>query len=160
VAIELADGRVMLNMRNQTRHERRRRLRAVCVSPDGARDWGPVRFDEALVEPECMANLVRLSLAPDGGKNRILFSNHDNARSRERKNVTIKLSYNEGETWPVQKALERGRSGYSDLAVTPDGTILCSHERGSFGKDHMNAAHLCVARFNLEWLTDGRDRLP
>jgi len=161
VAIELADGRVMLNMRNQTRLEgRRNRLRAVCVSPDGVRDWGPVRFDEALVEPECMANLIRLSLAPEGGKNRILFSNPDNATSRERKNVTIKLSYDEGETWPVQKVLEPGRSGYSDLAVTADGTILCFYERGSFDKDHMTTAHLCVARFNLEWLTDGEDHLP
>ena len=34
--------------------------------------------------------------------------------SRDRKNLSIKLSYDEGQTWPVNKALEPGYSAYSD----------------------------------------------
>ena len=45
--------------------------------------------------------------------------------SRARKNVSIKLSRDEGHTWPVNRTLEAGPSMYSDLAVTRAGTILC-----------------------------------
>ena len=64
-----------------------------------------------------------------------------------------------GQTWPIMKVLEAGPSGYSDLAMGPGGTLYCFYVRGSFGEHHHNTAHLCVARFNLEWLTDGKDRL-
>jgi sialidase-1 len=116
-----------------------------------------------------MASIVRYSLAGEaGGRNRILFANpHWLERAdgkaqpglvRDRKNVSVKLSYDEGQTWPVNKSLEAGFSGYSDLAVLPDGTILCFYERGSIdGKNNFGTDRLTVARFNLEWLTDGAD---
>jgi sialidase-1 len=66
--------------------------------------------------------------------------------------------FREGQTWPVNKSLDAGFSGYSDLAVLPDGTILCFYERGSIdGKNSFGSDRLTVARFNLEWLTDGAD---
>ena len=82
--------------------------------------------------------------------------------SRDRKNLSIKLSYDEGQTWPVNKPLEPGYSAYSDMAVAPDGTILCLYERGRNSPDDKKPtsySHLTVARFNLEWLTDGKDSL-
>ena len=67
-----------------------------------------------------------------------------------------KLSDDEGETWPVNKMLEPGFSGYSDLAVLPDGTILCLYERGSTDdRSSTRTGRLTVARFNLAWLTAG-----
>ena len=40
----------------------------------------------------------------------------------------------------------------------PDGTIYCLYERGSTdGKNIYKTDRLTVARFNLEWLTDGKD---
>jgi sialidase-1 len=82
--------------------------------------------------------------------------------SRDRKNLSVKLSYDEGKTWPVNKTLESGYSAYSDLAVGPDGAIYCFYERGSDdgkGKRVTTYTHLTVARFNLEWLTGGKDSL-
>ena len=117
-----------------------------------------------------MASIVRYSLAGEArGRNRILFANpHWLERSdgkaqpgsmRDRKNVSVKLSYDEGQTWPVNRSLEAGFSGYSDLAVLPDGTILCFYERGSIdGKNNFGTGRLTVAWFNLAWLTDGADR--
>lgn len=67
--------------------------------------------------------------------------------------------YDEDETLPVAKSLERGRSGYADIAVAPDGTILCLYARGHNPDNLLNPRRLTVARFNLEWLTDGRDSL-
>ena len=169
VAVELADGRVMFNVRSESLVNRR----LVTISPDGATKWSTPRFDDALLEPICMASIVRLSTTSTGDKNRIVFANpHNLARAdgkeqagkgRDRKNVSIKLSYDEGQTWPVNKCLEPGYSAYSDLAVLPDGTILCFYERGRRGdaasKKPTSYAGLTVARFNLEWLTDGKDSL-
>ena len=76
----------------------------------------------------------------------------------------MKLSYDEGKTWAVNKSIEPGPSMYSDIAVTKAGTILCfyicfygrSGEGQGFGS--FAGGRLTVARFNLEWLTDGKDK--
>jgi sialidase-1 len=64
----------------------------------------------------------------------------------KRQNLSIKLSRDDGKTWPISKTLESGQSAYSDLAVLPDGTILCLFEGDN--------TTLC-ARFNLDWLLNG-----
>ena len=166
---ELSDGRVMLNVRSESKPN----LRLVTVSPDGATKWSQPRFDEALLEPICMASIVRLSTEQGSDKNRTLFANPHNldradgkeapGKSRDRKNLSIKLSYDDGQTWALNKSLEPGPSAYSDLAVLPDGTILCFYERGPDGDGKQKPypyARLTVARFNLEWLTGGEDSLP
>lgn len=144
VAVQLSDGKVMFNIR----HEGKPHFRAVSLSEDGATKWSKPKLDAALPEPVCMASIVRLP------KGRILFVNPNNATSRERKNVSARLSYDEGQTWPVVKTLEAGASGYSDLAVARDGNVLCFYERGA---TPVRPGHLTVARFNLEWLTDRKD---
>jgi sialidase-1 len=167
VIVQLADGRVMLNIRSESKINRR----LVTTSLDGATGWSRPRFDDALLEPICMAGIIRFSEAGTGGKNRILFANPHNLEradgkqapgaSRDRKNLSIKLSYDEGMTWERNKVLEAGYSAYSDLAVLPDGTILCFYERGrdtdAGSKKPTSYAFLTLARFNLEWLTDGSD---
>lgn len=138
-AVELSDGRVMANMRTPSP----KRLRAVATSSDGAKGWSEVRFDSALPEPTCFASIVRL---PGGG---ILFSNPHNPKDRKRHNLTLKLSEDDGQTWPIAKVLEPGLAAYSDLAAAPDGSIYCLFERGIDGEQY---ARLTLARFNIEWL--------
>ncbi|MEQ1827451.1 MAG: sialidase family protein [Pirellula sp.] len=153
VAIELADGRVMLNVRNESKRHRR----LVTFSPDGATAWSTPKYDEALLEPICMAGIVRYN---HNGQNLILFSNPHNldrangvaepGKSRDRKNVSVKISRDEGQSWILSRTIEAGPSMYSDLAVTSQGTILCFYGRGS--KPGFAGAGLTLARFNLEWL--------
>lgn len=154
VAVELSDGRVMLNVRSESKAHRR----IVTTSRDGATGWSTPRFDEALLEPICMAGLVRYD---HDGRSLLLFSNPHNleggregtpepGKSRARKNVSVKLSRDEGSTWPVNKLLEDGPSAYSDLAVTPAGTILCFYGAGKTLS--FSGSALRLARFNLEWL--------
>jgi sialidase-1 len=165
-AVQLADGRVLLNVRSESNPNRR----VVVTSPDGATDWSKPRFHDQLLEPVCMASMVRLSEKAGGDKNRLLFSNPNNleraagkaapGQNRDRKNVAVKISYDEAESWPVSKTVEAGFSGYSDLAVAKDGTILLFYERGSTdGASIFKTGLLTVARFNLEWLTDKKDAL-
>ncbi len=165
-AVQLANGRVLLNMRTESKANRR----LLTTSRDGATGWSKPQFHEQLLEPICMASMVRLTEVPTHDKNRLLFSNPHNlsrtdgkevaGKSRDRKNVSVKLSYDESATWPVSKTVEPGFSGYSDLAVAKDGTILLFYERGSTdGANNYKTGLLTVARFNLEWLTDGKDSL-
>jgi sialidase-1 len=163
VAVELRDGSVMLNVRSESKDHRR----LVTTSADGATGWTKPRFDDALLEPICMASIVRYPGESGGAGNEILFANPHNlaradgkeapGKSRDRKNLSIKLSHDEGRTWSVNKVLEPGHSAYSDLAVLPDGTILCLYERGSGveSKKPTSYARLTLARFNREWLTGG-----
>ncbi len=142
--VEAADGSLLLNMRTQGKKPR---ARAVAVSHDGGVTWGQPKHIDELVCPQSQAALLRFSYAEGDQKSRILFSNPDSA-TREQMRMAVKLSYDEGRTWPVAKLLSTKGANYSDLAVTGDKTILCLYEGG--GK-------LTLARFNLAWLTDGKE---
>ena len=41
--------------------------------------------------------------------------------------------------------------------MAPDGTIYCLYERAATAKD-AQAYTLTLAKFNVEWLTDGQDK--
>lgn len=153
VAVELADGRVMLNVRNESPVQRR----LVTTSADGASGWSPPRFDETLLEPICMAGLVRYDHV---GERLLLFTNPANLEradgqarpgtNRDRRNLTIRASGDDGQTWPLARVIDPGPSMYSDVAVTPAGTILCFYGRGP--KPHFAGDRLTLARFNLAWV--------
>lgn len=95
-----------------------------------------VTFDEELFEPVCMASIIKVSTKENGGVSRLLFVNPDsrNIPKNPRENLTAKLSYYEGKNWTVQKVLNPGSSGYSDLAVGRDGTIYCLYETNTISK--------------------------
>lgn len=142
---ELSDGRVMLVARSVSQASRK----IVTTSADGATGWSKPVFHEQLWEPVCMASIVT---HPTGV---LLFSNpHTLGLDKEgqpvpagrgkRENLCIKLSRDDGKTWPVNKVLDPGKAAYSDLAVLPDGTVLCLYEAGN---------SIDCARFNLEWVT-------
>jgi sialidase-1 len=162
-AIELADAGVMLNIRSPAAEH----LRLVTRSKDGVSGWATPKFDRQLFGPPCMGSLARYSTRPLADRNRILFSQpaaldpiEENKKpsNLDRKNLTIRLSYDEGGTWPVRKTLESGPSAYSDLAVLPDRTIVCFYERAAPGSAKPSPyGCLTFARFNLAWLTDGKD---
>jgi len=143
---ELADGSLLHNMRSY--HKKNRR--AVATSKDGGLTWSPVKLDDALIEPVCQASLLRCTWPGDGGKSRILFSN---PASLKREQMTVRLSYDEGATWPVSKMIYGGPAAYSGLAILPDKSIACLFERGA-----KNAYEtISLARFPLSWLEDGQD---
>ncbi len=143
---ELSDGRVMLVTRSASKASRK----IVTTSPDGATHWTKPSFHGQLWEPICMASIVAHPSRPGA----LLFSNpHTLALDKDgmeipggrgkRENLSIKLSRDDGKTWPVNKTLDPGPSAYSDLAVLPDHTVLCLYEAKS---------DIVCARFNLDWV--------
>lgn len=146
--VELAGGALLYNMRSN----RGKNRRAVSRSTDGGHTWTEPVLDATLIEPVCQASFIRLTRAGGKSKNRLLFSN---PASTQRERMTIRLSYDEGRTWPVEKVLNPGPSGYSSLVELPDGKIGCFYEAG----ESRFSETLTFARFNLEWLTGGARRL-
>jgi sialidase-1 len=62
--------------------------------------------------------------------------------------MTVRLSYDDGKTWPVSKVLHEKDSAYSCLAVLPNKDIGCLYECGE-----TNAYEkITFARFSLKWL--------
>ena len=142
----LSDGRVMLVARSVSKSNRK----LITMSADGATGWSTPKFHEQLWEPVCMASIV----AHPSKAGTLIFSNpHTLGRDSsgkeipagrgKRENLVIKLSRDDGTTWPVSRTLDAGPSAYSDLAVLSDGTVVCLYEKGS---------DIVAARFNLEWI--------
>jgi sialidase-1 len=142
--VELADGRLMLNMRNHP--PRRENFRMVATSDDLGRTLSPTSPDRSLIEPPAQASLLRLTTAKTGDRDRLLFANPASTR-RER--MTVRLSYDEGTTWPVARVIDEGPSAYSSLVVLPDRSIGLLFERGT----RSPYERITFARFTLEWLT-------
>lgn len=148
MAVQLADGTVLLSIRNADKIKRR----AFSTSNDGIKGWTAVRFEEELFDPTCMASIIAVPTKNKQDKQAILFVNPDsrNIEKHPRQNLTAKLSYDGGHTWPVQKILNSGPSGYSDLAIGPDGTIYCLYETNTVGKGFNYS--LLLKKFNYNWL--------
>lgn len=138
---ELSDGTLLHNMRAY--HDKHRR--AVATSNDGGTTWSKVKLDEALIEPVCQGNLLRGTFASEGGRSRLLFSN---PASEKREKLTVRVSYDEGATWPVSKELHAGPAAYSCLAILPDKMVGDLFERGDKGPYEK----ITFARFPLSWL--------
>jgi len=151
--VELADGRLMSNMRENTGQS----CRAVATSEDGGQTWGKPYWDHALNECPCQASFIRYSEAAGDGRSRLLFANPDVAGERygvvKRTKMTVKLSYDEGKTWPIKKLIHAGPSSYSSLVRLPDGDIGLVYEGGQQHRREW----IRFARISLGWLTDGAD---
>ncbi|NLH15716.1 MAG: exo-alpha-sialidase [Phycisphaerae bacterium] len=148
--VELPGGRLMLNMRN---YDRSKKNRAVSFSDNGGMDWSDIRHDPALIEPICQASIRRFSEPSNAGtKSTLLFSNP--ASTDARVNMSVRLSYDDGQTWPVSSVLHAGPSAYSCLAILPDGTIGCLYEKGQ--RDPYET--IVFDRFSLDWLKSNEPR--
>jgi sialidase-1 len=124
-AVELSEGRIMLNMRN---YDRSVKYRQTALSNDGGITWYDQKFDTTLIEPICQAAIERYDEPGHEHAVMILFSNPASGDSR--KNMTLRASKDEGKTWPVSKLLHPGPSAYSDMAVLDNGNIAVLYEAG------------------------------
>jgi sialidase-1 len=138
--VELADGRLLLNMRNHP--PKPDNFRMIARSDDGGRTLSAAVPDRALIEPPAQASLIRFSTAKARDQNRLLFANPASA-ARER--MTVRVSDDEGLTWPVSRVVHDGPAAYSSLVVLPDGTIGVLFERG----DRSPYERITLARFTL-----------
>lgn len=132
-AAELSDGRVMLNIRNESPKNRR----AVAVSPNGYTNWTEPALNDALIDPICYGSLLRYD------DSTLLFCNAASERGRE--NLTLRLSFDDGRTWPQALVIDPGAAQYADIAVL-DGSVYVLYEKDSdilLAKIEKEAIALC-----------------
>ncbi len=144
MAVELSDGRIVINSRNYQLGQAVG-CRAVTLGEfdrAGQLQFEPTRHDATLIEPPCQASIVRHD-ARDRERTVLLFANP--AHGAARVNMTVRVSRDDGESWPVAKVIDPGPSAYSDLVIQSDGEIGLLYERGNDGG-------IWYAGFGLDWL--------
>jgi sialidase-1 len=147
--VERDDGSLILNMRRLGK-EKLPAGRGVAISTDGGQTFGPGNDDPVLTDAHCEASILRYSWATDG-QSRILFSNPaaPGEGAASRKMMTVRLSTDDGSTWPAKKLIYPGWTGYSCLAKLPDGSIGLLYEAGN----DQRYERIDFARFSLDWVT-------
>jgi sialidase-1 len=141
--MELADGTWMINSRVYHKG-----LRIVHTSKDEGKTW-ETNEEPQLTDPGNNASFIRYTAIADGyDKNRILFSNSND--KKDRKNLTVKISYDEGATWSEGKTIYAGSAAYSSMTILENGDIGLFFEKNDYTEN-------VFVSFSLEWLTDGKD---
>ena len=136
--VEIDENTLLVNARNKTGK------RAIVRSGDKGKTWSEIIYHEDLPEPGCQGSCIRIS--DSKGKNILLFSNP--ANQKKRSHMTIKLSYDNGKSWPVKRLIYEGPSAYSCLTVMPDGEIGLLYENGKKSPYEK----ISFVKFPLEWI--------
>ena len=143
--VELVDGSWMINSRVNDK----KGMRYVHVSADEGKTWES-RPESALIDPGCNGSIIRYTSINDGyKKNRLLFANAKMEKGR--KNMTVRISYDEGKTWSEGKTIYPGSSAYSCLTILKNGDIGLFFEKEEYTENPFLS-------FSLKWLTDGNDK--
>lgn len=123
--VELADGSLMLNMRDN-----RGGSRSICVTRDLGETWTEhASSRSALPEPVCQASLIRVDV--EGYDQPVLLFSNPAVPDRPRRHMTIKASFDGGVTWPEDNHLliDAGEcAGYSSLTMIDKDTIGILYE--------------------------------
>ena len=89
----------------------------------------------------------------------LMFSNLENTMIPEghnlrhdRKRLSAKLSFDDAKTWPVNKVIEEGPSGYSDVAQLRSGEFICIYEC-EIVERICDDKYIRVTKFDKNWLT-------
>jgi len=124
--IELDNGSLMLNMRDNDRG-----FRSVYMSKDLGKTWVKHPTSRsALIEPTCNASLIKGIFDINGEKKKILLFANPNS-DKERNHMTIKISMDDGMTWPKQYwlLLDEGKGrGYPSMTQIDEKTFGILYE--------------------------------
>ncbi|WP_406064733.1 exo-alpha-sialidase [Streptomyces sp. NBC_01077] len=139
--VELADGRIMLNSRTSSA-----KTRLIAYSNDGGITYSTPVPDDELIDPTNNAAIMRYDATAGAQRPEshwLLFSN--TASTTTRHNLTVRMSCNDGLTWPTSRVIEAGGTAYSTLTRLSDGTFGLLYESGPYQR-------ITFARFNASWL--------
>lgn len=132
MAVELSDGSIMLNMRdNRNRGNLKDNGRRICITKDLGETWEEHPTSrKALVEPTCMASIHKHTYMQDGKQKSILLfcnpASHD-----KRDHITLKASFDDGNTWPSEHHIlldEWSGFGYSCITSVNENIIGVLYE--------------------------------
>ncbi|MGX5816925.1 sialidase family protein [Chitinophaga lutea] len=160
--VELMDGRLLRNDRPGTTawEASKRRRKSVGTIAGGFPAWS---IDNALNDPKCEASIMRYNT---DDPHRIYFLNPNT--TDKRCNMTVRISYDDGATWPISRAIYDwntcdyaaitvAKGGYSSMTKTAD---YCVGALIEINEDvHASATSnksIEFHKFNLPWILNGR----
>ncbi|HEY4416499.1 MAG TPA: sialidase family protein [Verrucomicrobiae bacterium] len=115
-------------------------VRTFSRSTDGGLTWGALFTNTTnpavIPDPQCQGSILRLTTTNDNPAHpasRIVFANCDHAGT-SRVAMTLRISYDEGQTWPVSNLVYAGTSGYSALTKLANGQVGLLHEVNNYAR--------------------------
>ena len=122
--VELNDGSWMVNSRvNKLGY------RYSHVSNDDGKTWISKK-EESIIDPGCNGSLIRYS---HGEKNLLLLTNINN--KKERKEIVLRYSIDEGRSWSNPKIIYNGEAAYSSMTVMENGSLGLFFEMDNYTKN-------------------------
>ncbi|MCK5280149.1 MAG: exo-alpha-sialidase, partial [Cyclobacteriaceae bacterium] len=139
---ELSDGNLVLNSRTFVNTGDKQRLRTRAFSNDGGITWSTLENDPALLTVSCNGSLISVK-HPKGKDGALLLCSVPIGPKRT--HGTVYVSFDGGQTWPLNKLVVEGQFAFSSLMELPDNSIGLFYETNSH-KD------IKLVKFNLGWL--------
>lgn len=140
--VTTADGALLASIRN--RHQK---FRKFARSTDGGKSWSPAEASTTLRDPACNGDIIAL---PNG---RLLHSLNDD--SKERQNISISVSDDNGATWTklIQLTPTGILAAYSAMSlIAPDTLGVLTEEKNAEG-----GLRIWFTRIDLDKLLNSAD---
>ena len=138
-AVLTSAGEVYLNIRHQAAH------RAKAYSATGFSGWQQYGPDYQLWDPRCYGSVA----AYDDGRNpySLIFANCDCKTARQ--NVTLRISTDDGKTFPWSRVVDANRGGYVEVATDSKRGLIYVLYEDQYGITD----HLVVCSYT--WIKEG-----
>ncbi|MBM3889673.1 MAG: exo-alpha-sialidase [Verrucomicrobia bacterium] len=138
--VELADGRILMDYRQVKGPNR-----WFATSSDGGRTWSKPRPGLPTTPVACAIERYTLKAAGDD-RDRILWTG---PLGPGRAKLVVRVSCDEGETFPRERLISEEPAAYSDLTILKDKTVGVLWERANY-------KFITFTRFNREFLEPAR----
>lgn len=135
--VELNDGTWMVNSRVNNKG-----IRYSHTSINGGRDW-ITKKENDLIDPGCNASFIKYDYGEYKKKNLFILSNINNLK--ERKEIVVRYSLDEGKNWSYPKKVYNGEAAYSSMTILKNGEIGLFFEKDNYKSNVFTS-------FSLNWM--------
>lgn len=126
--VELSDGRVIMSPRGGDSPKNERMF---VFSHDGGASVAEIRFEPAIPIPGRGGELLAIENPgmdlPGNGRPIVFSGPAENGNC-----LTLKVSFDDGASWPISKLLDNGSAGNASMVALPGGKIGIIYERDKF----------------------------
>ncbi|MFI6517690.1 exo-alpha-sialidase [Spirillospora sp. NPDC050679] len=138
-AVQRSTGRVAQNMRSNGGGNR-----WYATAADATTPFGP-SWNSGLIDPACNGDEISYLRPTSGAPGLTGVALHSNNAATSRTELTVRVSRDDGASWPRSALIKPGAAGYSTMAVMPDGSVGVLYEIGDTGG-------IVFTRVTIPWL--------